>query len=957
MSPREFFKAVLPSSGRYCVASIRPGEKFARQRFTQDFEHLIKLATYIPEGSNAYFACSTFGDKTNKKGRIARSQHNTILTKSLWFDLDLDPEDPKKYASQAEALLALRDFCAQLKLPRPLLVNSGAGIHAYWPLVEECEYEVWFPVASRLKLVGLKLGLKIDVKCTSDSARVLRIPGSINYNHGEPLETSFISASFRPISVTDMARKLAVIEVEEETIPERLPFSVPSYVKGLDDTTRALAGDYATSNFQVLYSKKQCAQIVHIVENQEEISEPLWRAGLSIAQACEDRETAIHFMSDKHPKYCETETKVKAKATVGPLTCDKFDEENPGVCGDCRWRGIIKSPIALGRQAEIDESPEPAIVVIPNEETNEETTYEIPVYPKPFIRAKDGAVAVRAPEEEGGSQIIYPHPFYIITRMRDPVEGEVLVARLHLPHDGVREFTISLKEVSATDRFRDAISVEGIVVNATALSSLRSYVMRWAQELQTQMKAQDMRNQNGWTPEDTFIIGDREIRTDGIYYSPPAREMVNICEMMGKKGTIEGWKRIANIYDHPGMESRAFVLFAGFGAPLMRFTELKGGMINLTSPTSGEGKTTLQEVINSIWGHPQRLKVERTDTNNARIHRMGVMNSLPVTIDEITNMPAMDASDFLYASTSGRGRDRMEGASNTIRHNNTTWSTLVITSANSSFEDKIRSLKASSEGELMRLMEIQVQRLYVGSKEETDALFASMKDNYGVVGEVYAQYLVRNVEEVKKLLSQVQKRIDARAGLTQKERVWSAMAATAITGGMIAKSLGLHDIDVTRVVNWVRDFLSTAKDSSKNSTEMLGSNALGTFLDSHHINTLIINNKNTSGVPMAPMAENHRELYVRIEPDTELVFITSARLRAWCAENQVPFNGLLNELKLLGLDVEHTTKRMSSGTAFPTSPVRAIKLHDPNKVLLDTETIARRPNLKVVGASDAKAAP
>ena len=39
---------------------------------------------------------------------------------------------------------------------------------------------------------------------------------------------------------------------------------------------------------------------------------------------------------------------------------------------------------------------------------------------------------------------MYENDFYVVKRMHDPVAGEVLWMRLHLPKDGVREFSVPL---------------------------------------------------------------------------------------------------------------------------------------------------------------------------------------------------------------------------------------------------------------------------------------------------------------------------------------------------------------------------------------------------------------------------------------------------------------------------------------------------------------------------------
>ena len=43
-----------------------------------------------------------------------------------------------------------------------------------------------------------------------------------------------------------------------------------------------------------------CEQLRRIIKGQAETSEPMWRAGLSIAKFCEDGEKAAHKISNQH---------------------------------------------------------------------------------------------------------------------------------------------------------------------------------------------------------------------------------------------------------------------------------------------------------------------------------------------------------------------------------------------------------------------------------------------------------------------------------------------------------------------------------------------------------------------------------------------------------------------------------------------------------------------------------
>ena len=57
------------------------------------------------------------------------------------------------------------------------------------------------------------------------------------------------------------------------------------------------------------------------------------------------------------------------------------------------------------------------------------------------------------------------------------------------------------------------------------------------------------------------------------------------------------WKDIINVYNMHGFEPHAFAVFTAFGAPLLKFMGLKGGIINLVNNRSGTGKSTILRAI------------------------------------------------------------------------------------------------------------------------------------------------------------------------------------------------------------------------------------------------------------------------------------------------------------------------------------------------------------------------
>ena len=49
-------------------------------------------------------------------------------------------------------------------------------------------------------------------------------------------------------------------------------------------------------------------------------------------------------------------------------------------------------------------------------------------------------------------ELIYHHDIYVTRRLHDEELGETLVFRLHLPRDGVRQFSVPLTHVTSRER-------------------------------------------------------------------------------------------------------------------------------------------------------------------------------------------------------------------------------------------------------------------------------------------------------------------------------------------------------------------------------------------------------------------------------------------------------------------------------------------------------------------------
>jgi len=281
-----FLKNVLADDGLYALLAIRSSDDRRVQKFYPTIGHLIDGAVaFDSKGYDSYFGLATY----DKDG--SRKADNVKELKSFFLDLDCGPS--KDYANQGDAIVALRRFCKELKLPKPLTVNSGRGVHVYWGLTESVGKENWLQVSRVLKAKCTQHNLLADVAVTADVCRVLRIPKTHNHKTNPPTEVTFFGFDVPPLVDFDEFSELLGNEPIE--IPKKYVRNDDNFVSDkesvfLDIVNKTKAG-------------KGCGQLKNIIKNQQEISEPLWRAGLSIAKYCIDGKEATHIVSRHHSDY------------------------------------------------------------------------------------------------------------------------------------------------------------------------------------------------------------------------------------------------------------------------------------------------------------------------------------------------------------------------------------------------------------------------------------------------------------------------------------------------------------------------------------------------------------------------------------------------------------------------------------------------------------------------------
>ena len=913
MDNLEFLQQVLGDQGYYCIVGLKKDSDRPVQKFYPNLEDAIKVAEDLRDnGFDAYYALATF---ENPKSRRTT---NVQQLRSLYIDLDCGVNKP--YANQAEAINDLKRFCKETGMPRPHLVNSGGGVHAYWPLEEPVARDVWLPLAEQLKSICEINNLHADPVVTADSARILRVPGTLNFKEPDPREVQVIKLGVGPRDVDGYKAVLGEPIKRKAYIPRG----------ELDDVTKALLGN-RKNFFRNIVTKtwngEGCEQIRYIIEKQAIMGEPMWRAGLSIAKFCEDADTAVDRISMDYPEY-DPEFTYKKVMNIkgGPYRCEKFDEYHPGVCPKCPFWGNIKSPIVIGKEI-VEASDEDNIIedTFSAADQGHTQTYVVPKYPAPYFRGKTGGIYKRVIKQDDEIEVlIYHNDMYVVRRLDDPELGESIVVRLHLPRDGVREFTMPLTSVSSKEEFRKFVAAKGVAMAKTEY--LADYILAWVNSMQFDGKVTSAHRQFGWVDDkhEAFILGDKEIRADRVDHNPPTAVTAPLFKAFMAKGSLETWKEAMNFYNRPGMELHQFIIGLGFGSIFTDFTAVNAALFHAYSPESGIGKTTALYAAMSIWGDPTKLVLKESDTNNSKMNRAEIYNNLMLPLDEFTNSTAKDASDFVYQLTSGMQRNRLTMSANQERVRGEPWKLSAVSTGNTSLTEKMTTYKAIPKGELMRIFEVRATPVKDLKKIDTDVLSNRLLNNYGHGGLIYLQTAMRDVPAVKTLYEETRQKLDTALNFSYMERFYSVLVANAFVGLMLAKQAGLINYDLKAILTWLKTVVKTVQLRVED-MDIDPQDTISAYISENYSNILRIKStedgrKNNSEEDMdhliIPDATPRMEFVARYEFDVKMLYLNPAPFKAWCVSKQIPYEGLMDMLRSGGTRARMVKKRMYKGTRF-----------------------------------------
>ena len=964
MGTLDFLNLILPEDGiRYAVI-FREQYAYPQHKAFTDNESLAYFVQEITANepkAGVYHACATYNKavieienpdgKMKKRYRVAE---NWRAAKAFWVDIDCGQEKFDKgdgYLNKQEAAKAILGFSKQIGWPTPLLVDSGYGLHAYWPLDRELPPSTWVKVATALKSTLAHCGIIADPTRTADFASILRPVGGVNTKYDTYREVK-AKNTVEPANTMELINALKAFVTANEVKMIREP-KKPQPASDLNSDLTAHLHQYPDIPVDAELMASKCQQVSAVRDTKGDASYEHWRGVIGLLTHCEDgRRLAQEWSEEREATgHSQVDWDIRYDSwTSGPTTCEFFQTCNPSGCSGCPMNGKIKTPLVLGRYAPENEQ---TVVEIVDEKG---LTAEVEVPPVAEGYTWSNGVLCRLLINKDGVQEAFPfchQLFYPTSRIRTEEGTYRIGVRIHMPNKKVRDIEMATEAMaSQTDMLRALAKYELLQSNhRDAGVHMAAYLRDQLNSLKSKVEEINTLTSFGWKNDNHgFLLGDRLYGKDGsvkkVLVGGGAAKFIN--SMVEPKGTIEGYAAALNfMYNRPGAEHWQYALCSGWGSVLTPFCEelYKGLLVALSGGDSGKGKTTVCYASLYAFGDAERMTLKSKEgfTYNALWAFLGAYNNVPVLLDEFTNMEPGVFSDVAYGVSRGEEKVRLTSKGGTVGFANTaTWRLAPFVTGNKDFHGLLASSQANSQAEAVRLIQINIDRYKIVSLHKDPKIEAelvqqsvdAMKANAGSAGDLMIRHITTHQRQVADMVRATMNELIEHIPGT-KYRYYRNHAACTLTAAKIAKDLGIIDFDLVRLrkftIELLKELAETVTETNTVSTDEAFSRMMAT-LASRILVTTEFRDKRSALGPESPRNRIVGEIAGRYvlgsKNKTECagwIMLAQKEVRDWCMKNRVDYTAMVNHLADERSLIKRSDKiTLTRGTDMPTVQARCI---------------------------------
>ncbi len=803
------------------------------------------------------------------KPLAVRKAENAICSKALWIDIDVKPDKPDTaYVTLAEAYRALLVFCQNAGLPDPnVIVESGGGIHAYWAFDKPVPIAEWQWLANALVNAIRQHGLKCDSGCTTDAARILRLPGTWNHKtdppkrtnlrHNDPVDFSYgqLLQSLQPFSA---APSHSIPDGDAVRLPILPSMPTSAFAAGHPAAARVGAtisvapalgwdkpnlppgfsmegfGSVEPSDFAPIDIRRiipQCAFLKEAIDTGgKAFDQTQWRYTTLMATAMEKGYALAHGMANGHPEYTRASTDemwtrcqgdVLSNPKLAWVSCRSIERSghagNFTGCANCPLLAHGKTPLHIALQVQPPaNTPAPGSGVAPMAGLAHPTAGVVTsppdlMLPDKYVINQNGNICMMVNFARKGEDPD-EHPVEMFLRpLSDPWVQDNPRGLRFLTEWGqgtaTREVFLEGAEMMAQTKFKDMVAKFVTPNLPFAREHMENFYMGWLSKIE-KMKGHVRAVTFGWMPDNglpnnSFVFGGRQWKGDGSD-APAGYVETAFREVYEPTGSRDPWIKAAQQFVFDQHRADLECLLAtAFAAPLMIFSGQPGGLVAVHG-LSAAGKSTTTAIACAVWSHPKKTRETLSSTTNSVVHKMGKLGNLPVYWDEIaTDHEQKQLLAVAQYINQGVEKGRMLDGHRLQERNS--WATLLVSTSNLVLYDHIAKVQKTTEAGANRVFEYKVEKRPMHMAHiDIDMLNLELLHNYGVIGLEYAQHLAKvGGVALKERCTAANKRITGKVTDRAEERVWTAISATLLLGAELANEMGVTTFDLDMLLDFL----------------------------------------------------------------------------------------------------------------------------------------------------------
>ena len=837
----EFYKDIMPT-GNVLVATLR-GKSF-KISAVRDYTKVVpfldkyqKRSSYHALGGYDNIPLGEYVNEYDEEGKKIAGALDDLPQASrvkCWgFDLDVGDKSTQ-YKNLKEATDALGSLIASGAMPEPSwVVRTGGGLQFYLvsggPGLPE---EKWAAIFYRLKWKFHELFQgRIDSNVASTAHSWLRSPCTPN-------------VKYSPARMPKVVHKGPRISKE----------TLRTFIKGVKAPKKTKKHESSTVKVSDRISSPVLYQACAAMREQRDThgaftAEPQWVAVANIAAHTLNPYGVFHECSSGHHDYDEQAAQDKydhiaGAASAGPWGCVNFGRANDpeSACHGC-WAAQegLRNPVSAARYWERNGGP-------PDEEEEEELSAE-------GEEDQDyDALADRFPEleEEEDEEPSNSHsllaeklssledydwtPAQITTGMPNywTSEGELWYGDPDKLGDGkhVGTFLVVKPAQFNTEEKRGSCFVGrpgqqmypvetaklGTAQGCSAALTQLTFRVKDSNLMQHYLQGMALDGNPvqecisyGWKNDYSQFFGiNGTILGDRMH---PSEEVQQVGKKwVGQSGTIEGWLEAVQPYSLSSQRPYLMSLLASLAAPLLSYYNMQRGMILTITGDPGTGKSSSTRVANSVWGRPLEQVVSFQSTYVSLRKAIGVCNHLPISVDEHTSVDSDILKALALEISQGEGRTTLTQARKLRQAES--WQTILITTGNNSYHEKLAETPNTSGADLTRVMEIMVRASPDVSMTEGNKMVKALDENHGVFGPAFIETLhLRDRARDKVWLDKLSDSLTKIDKLQGQDRFLRDLVCVCFMAHRVAKKADARfPGDPEEMFNWMREQLNSNRE-------------------------------------------------------------------------------------------------------------------------------------------------